>query len=71
MKVYVAALVVFLLAFAGLATALIFKRKGLRGGCGSIPGTGGDCQCKTAAGHGSALNIDQHEKENKIQACDD
>jgi hypothetical protein len=32
MKVYVAVLVLFLLAFAGLAVGLILKRKGLRGG---------------------------------------
>lgn len=32
MNVYFAALVIFLLAFACLATGLIIKRKGLRGG---------------------------------------
>ena len=32
MKVYVAVLILFLLAFAGLAAGLILKRKGLRGG---------------------------------------
>jgi hypothetical protein len=32
MKAYFAALVLFLLAFAGLAAGLIVKRKGLRGG---------------------------------------
>ena len=32
MKVYFASLVLFLLAFAGLATGLILRRKGLRGG---------------------------------------
>jgi hypothetical protein len=32
MNVYFAVLVLFLLAFAGLATGLIVKRKGLRGG---------------------------------------
>jgi hypothetical protein len=32
MKVYFAALILFLLAFAGLATGLILRRKGLRGG---------------------------------------
>ncbi len=32
MKAYLAALVLFLLAFAGLATGLIIKRRGLRGG---------------------------------------
>ena len=32
MKVLLATLVMFLLAFAGLAAGLILKRKGLRGG---------------------------------------
>ena len=32
MKVYFAVLVLFLVAFAGLAAGLILKRKGLRGG---------------------------------------
>jgi len=32
MNVYLVALGFFLLAFAGLATGLILKRKGLRGG---------------------------------------
>jgi hypothetical protein len=32
MKVYLAALVIFLVAFAGLATGLLIRRKGLRGG---------------------------------------
>jgi hypothetical protein len=48
MKVFFAALVIFLLAFAGLATGLILRRKALRGGCGSASGSGRDCQCKTA-----------------------
>ncbi len=32
MKFYLAVLVFFLLAFVGLATGLILKRRGLRGG---------------------------------------
>jgi hypothetical protein len=32
MKSYLAVLVLFLIAFAGLAAGLILKRKGLRGG---------------------------------------
>lgn len=32
MKTYVAVLVLFLLAFAGLAAGLIIRRRGLRGG---------------------------------------
>jgi hypothetical protein len=32
MKVYLATLVLFLLAFSGLATGLLLKRRGLKGG---------------------------------------
>ena len=32
MKIYLVVLVLFLIAFAGLAAGLILKRKGLRGG---------------------------------------
>jgi hypothetical protein len=32
MKVYLATLVLFLLAFSGLAAGLLFKRRGLKGG---------------------------------------
>jgi len=46
MKIYVAALILFLLAFVGLAAGLLLKRKGLRGGCGSAASTERDCQCK-------------------------
>jgi len=48
MKVFLAALVFFLIAFAGLATGLLLKRKGLRGGCSPATGSGRDCQCKSA-----------------------
>ena len=48
MKVYFAVLIIFLIAFAGLATGLILKRKGLRGGCRPAPGADSDCQCKSA-----------------------
>ena len=50
MKVYFAVLVFFLLAFAGLATGLILKRKGLRGGCSPASDTSRDCECKKATG---------------------
>jgi hypothetical protein len=47
MKLFFAVMVVFLLAFSGLAAGLLFKREGLRGGCGS--GTRHDpdrgCRC--------------------------
>lgn len=43
MQVYFAVLILFLLAFSGLAAGLLLKRRGLRGGCGS--GAKDDCQC--------------------------
>lgn len=49
MKLFLVALGLFLLAFAGLATGLIFKRKGLRAGCGSGRSSDKDCQCKATA----------------------
>jgi hypothetical protein len=48
MKVFLIALVFFLIAFAGLAAGLLLKRKGLRGGCTPAPGSDRDCQCKSA-----------------------
>lgn len=42
-------LLLFLLAFLGMAAGLIIGRKGLRGGCGSTSETGGctksKCEC--------------------------
>ncbi len=49
MKIVLIALAVFLVAFAGLATGLIFRGKGLRGGCGSKE-AGRDCQCRSVSG---------------------
>ena len=46
MKTLLAALVLFLLAFAGLAAGLLLKRKGLRGGCTPPPGAEHSCHCK-------------------------
>ncbi|WP_029914640.1 hypothetical protein [Pelobacter seleniigenes] len=43
---YIAALIIFLLAFAGLAAGLLMRRKGLRGGCHS---SGEACHCDTSA----------------------
>ena len=62
MKVYFAALVIFLLAFAGLAVGLILKRKGLRGGCRPAPGADSDCQCKSAAKSNVKEQVNLHNK---------
>ena len=63
MKVYFVVLVLFLLAFAGLATGLLLKRKGLRGGCRPAPGTDRDCHCKSAADPKLKAGVNQHTKE--------
>jgi len=44
MTTFLAALLLFLLAFSGLALGLIMMRRGLRGGCG---GSHGNSCCKT------------------------
>jgi hypothetical protein len=52
MRVYFAVLILFLLAFSGLAAGLLLKRKGLRGGCSSGPGAKDDCQCHAKQSRG-------------------
>jgi hypothetical protein len=47
MKSYLVVLVLFLVAFAGLAAGLLLRRKGLRGGCHPSSGDAHDCQCKS------------------------
>ncbi|HEY5675115.1 MAG TPA: hypothetical protein VIR78_15525 [Malonomonas sp.] len=57
MKLFIAALGFFLLAFAGLATGLLLKRKGLRGGCGGGGNSDKGCECKkTAKSRGRAAS---------------
>lgn len=46
MKIFLAALILFLLAFAGLAIGLIVRRRGLRSGCGHTPSAEHDCRCE-------------------------
>lgn len=64
MKIYLAVLVIFLIAFAGLAAGLLLKRQGLRGGCQSAPGSKNDCECK------SATKPDRKEQGNQHKRCD-
>lgn len=47
MKLFAVAFICFLLGFAGLATGLLLRRKGLRGSCSSAPGAEHDCTCKS------------------------
>lgn len=44
-KLYLAVLICFLAAFAGLAAGLLLRRKGPHGGCSLHPKGGKDCQC--------------------------
>lgn len=67
MNVYFAALFFFLLAFAGLATGLILKRKGLRGGCSPTPGVDRDCQCKSETDPKIKAGVNQHTQEDEHQ----
>ena len=58
MKLFLLVLVLFLLAFAGLAIGLIIRNKGLRGGCGHAPAADHECRCeaeldKSMRGHSS------------------
>lgn len=50
MTIFLAALVLFLLAFSGLAAGLLLKRKGLRGGCRPASGAEHNCHCKGEKG---------------------
>lgn len=47
MKLMGITLVLFLLAFAGLGVGLIFKRRGLKSGCGHAPNQQHDCRCES------------------------
>lgn len=60
MKIYLAALIIFLLAFAGLAIGIIFKRKGLKGSCTPGSNAGHDCRCKPETRPGMPTRTDRH-----------
>ena len=47
MKLFLVALILFLLAFTGLAIGLIFKRKGPRSSCGHAQSTKQNCRCES------------------------
>ncbi len=67
MKVFFAALVFFLLAFAGLAAGLLLKRKGLRGGCTPPPGNDHECHCKGEKGRDGKGGVCEGPQEGEIQ----
>ena len=57
MQAYFAVLILFLLAFSGLAAGLLLKRRGLRGGCGAAPGAKEDCQCHAKQSRGRSSEV--------------
>jgi hypothetical protein len=57
MVIFLTVLILFLLAFTGLAIGLLLKRKGLRGSCSPGPDAGHDCQCHPRKG--AARRVDQ------------
>ncbi len=65
MKVYLATLVLFLLAFSGLAAGLLLKRRGLKGGCTPAPRSGRDCRCKEETAQSTLSKIDLLSEEEK------
>ncbi len=57
LKLFIPALAVFTLAFAGLSIGIMFKRKGITGTCSSSAGAklaGISCSCGRDAGNASA-----------------
>ena len=65
MKVYLATLVLFLLAFSGLAAGLLLKRRGLKGGCTPPPSSSGGCRCKEETAQSTLSKIDLLSEEEK------
>jgi hypothetical protein len=59
MKLLAAVLVLFLLAFAGLAIGLIVRRRGLRSGCGHAPSNDNDCRCESELDAGMRGQVNQ------------
>ena len=46
MKLFGLVLILFLLAFAGLAIGLIVRNRSLRSGCGHVPSVDHGCRCE-------------------------
>lgn len=63
MKLFAAALIVFLLSFTGLAIGLIIRQKGLRSGCGHTPNKEHDCRCESELDASMRGQADQHCKK--------
>lgn len=61
MKLFLLALVLFLLAFAGLGIGLIVRNRGLRGGCGHSANADHDCRCEA--------ELDKNMRGQSNQSC--
>ncbi|OQY25089.1 MAG: hypothetical protein B6I37_02290 [Desulfobacteraceae bacterium 4572_35.2] len=58
MKLLLPALIIFLLAFTGLAIGILFGRKGISGGCSSNEGKLADINCSCGRDMDSALSCE-------------
>lgn len=52
MKLLLAVVILFLLAFTGLAAGVLMKRRGLRSACGHKKNTQHDCKCEAELDRG-------------------
>jgi hypothetical protein len=62
MKLFLLVLILFLLAFAGLAAGLILRRRGLRGACGSAKTSTHDCRCESELDRSMQAQSNCHKK---------
>ncbi len=69
MRLYVAAMILFLFAFLGLAMGLLLKRKGLRGGCRPAAGSAPDCQCQATGETGLPTGAARPEEVRQCEEC--
>lgn len=58
MKLLIPALILFLLAFAGLSIGIMFGRKGISGGCSSSKGNIADLTCSCGRDEDDPSNCD-------------
>lgn len=58
MKLLIPALILFILAFAGLSIGIMFGRKGISGGCSSNEGNLADISCTCGRDENSASSCE-------------
>ena len=64
MKPFLATLVLFLLAFTGLAIGIIIKGKGPRSSCGHARSSEQDCRCESDTDSAMQQQTNCHSKKN-------